>query len=407
MSLSSLILSDPVIKWVFTQYNKDAYLVGGYVRDILRGEISNDRDFAVKGNVEKVAMEAAQRFNGTLVALRKDHTYRVVMKDKSVLDFSLLADNIEMDLSLRDYTINAIAWSPETDILDYTGGMQDLQNKLIRAVSSHNIVEDPLRIIRAYRLASQLEFDIDANTRSYLKKYSPQILNVSAERVTNEVFMMLSCHNILNYIELCLLDNVLHEVFGVSNPILKVNMESIGVIDTFWQGLNSPNRNKSSEIRLKELLNAEISQSLSAIGLIRLFVLSINPESPTNSCLLPSGKIARSMNRMYEAYQVQRDILTCDRLYEILRAADTCEYEFVTLISILDNLNVDKYLKRADEYLEITNHPLLTGDEIQDVLNISPGRQIGEIKEEIVRGQFAGKIRNKQEAHEWIISNLT
>lgn len=408
MDLSGLILSDPVNKWVFTQYKKEAYLVGGYVRDLLRGEISNDKDYAVKGDVEQVAMEAARRFNGTLVTLRKDHTYRIVMKDKSVMDFSSLQDNIEKDLYQRDYTINAIAWSPGGGLLDITGGIQNLQNKLIRAVSSDNILKDPLRIVRAYRLAAQLEFDIDENTRTYLRNYSPQILNVSAERVTNEIFRMLSCLNSFKYIKLCLIDNVLHEVLGIPQDILTINMAGIKKIEIFWQSLNANKRDNFTEIRLKRILSREISQSLNAIGLIRLFILSISPKGPpSKNCLLMSSKIRRSVNGLRAAYQPACSRPSGKIFYEMLRIAEGSEYELMTLIAVFNNLNVDEYLIKADEYLQAKNHPFLTGDEIQDALNISPGQQIGEVKEEIKRMQFTGKLKNKREAREWIISNLT
>ncbi len=408
MDLSNQILSDPVNKWIFTETKSEVYLVGGFIRDLLMDKISSDKDYAVKGDVEQISMEAAQRFNGTLVTLRKDLTYRIVLKDKNVLDFSYIEKNINMDLHLRDYTINAIAWAPETGLLDHTGGIQDLHKGLIRAISSRNILEDPLRIVRAYRMAAQLEFDIDETTRTYLRNYSSQIHKVSKERVTTDIFRMISSPISFKYIKLSLLDNVLHEVMGISQDILIKNIIGIKKLDAFWHGLNSNKHDNQIESRLRHLLNAEISQSLSAIGLLRLFILTMNPEGPTStSCILPSTKIRKSIIRMREAYQLSRSRLTGSRLYEILRTAEGCEHEFMALISVLNDRNVDKYIKSADVYLQARNNPVLSGEEIQDILNISSGRQVGEVKEEIKRRQFSGKIKTKREAREWIISNLT
>ncbi len=100
MDISKTILSDPINKWVFFNAKKEAFLVGGYVRDLLRGHISKDKDFVLgfaygeKNAVENIAIETAKKFNGTFIILNPKKTYRVVLKHKvgttrfrEVLDF--------------------------------------------------------------------------------------------------------------------------------------------------------------------------------------------------------------------------------------------------------------------------------------------------------------------------------
>ena len=112
MKIEKKILSDPVNKWFFNHTKKDAYLVGGYVRDILRGQISKDKDFVLRKNAEGVARKAAKKFKGTFIALHKKQTFRVALENRRFLDFTHFSNGIIDNLLERDFTLNARAWSP-------------------------------------------------------------------------------------------------------------------------------------------------------------------------------------------------------------------------------------------------------------------------------------------------------
>jgi len=408
MDYKETILADPVNRWVFSLAGKDIYLVGGYLRDMLRGFISTDKDFVINGNVEEIAKNAAVHFNGTFITLKKDQTYRIALKSKSFLDITRLDTSIKKDLSQRDYTVNALAWAPDTGMIDYGGGIDDIKSRQIRAVKADNIAEDPLRILRAYRLSAQLGFDIERNTRSLLKQYSPLISNASSERITDELYKVLNCNISHNYLKLSNLDNVLHEVIGLSTRIISRNIDYINKYELNLNEIISSSKRKYLKSRLFERLNRDVSQSLSSSGLIKLSLLLLGSQLNSADLLLTmSNSIKTGVKNMNTAFNLSADRITGGRLYDMLRSSESCEYEAVIMISLIHNKNVDKYLNRADEYLSIRRSPALSGNDIMDLMKISPGNRLGELKEEMQRRQFLGNIRNRAEARSWIIANLT
>ena len=171
----------------------EGYLVGGMVRDFLIGKKSADRDIAIKG-AEKFAQKLALNFDATFITLDTENKiYRLVLKDKeNYLDISELCGNtIEEDLMRRDFTINAIAYDlKENKFIDITGGIEDIKNKNIRAIKEENFVDDPLRILRAYRFMATTGFKANKNLTEILIKHK-NLLNLPAkERIHDEILKL-------------------------------------------------------------------------------------------------------------------------------------------------------------------------------------------------------------------------
>ena len=101
--------------------------------------------------------------------------------------------NLTEDLKRRDFTINAMAYSPEQGLIDQFGGMMDLQKKIIRCVGDpwKRFGEDALRILRAVRFAAQLGFTIEENTRQAIVELAPTLVKISAERIQTEIVKLL------------------------------------------------------------------------------------------------------------------------------------------------------------------------------------------------------------------------
>jgi tRNA nucleotidyltransferase/poly(A) polymerase len=135
--------------------NQEIYIVGGYLRDLLIGRKVVDRDYAVKGNIKSFVKGIASDLGGKVISPGKWNLYRIVLPAGIFLDFTVVNKSIEHDLSQRDFTINALAWSPERGIIDLVRGTDDLKRKTIKMIKEENIIEDPVRIIRAYRLAAK------------------------------------------------------------------------------------------------------------------------------------------------------------------------------------------------------------------------------------------------------------
>ena len=152
----------------------EGYLVGGVIRDFFMGKNSLDRDIAIKDAL-KFAQKLAEKFDATFITLDNENKiYRVVLKDNSnYLDISELRGNsIEEDLKQRDFTINAIAYDlKEEKFIDVNCGINDIKEKKIRAIREENFIDDPLRILRAFRFMATTGFELSEDLIQILKKH--------------------------------------------------------------------------------------------------------------------------------------------------------------------------------------------------------------------------------------------
>jgi tRNA nucleotidyltransferase (CCA-adding enzyme) len=195
---------------ILLQVNKivsPVYLVGGSVRDEIMGKEICDYDFAtplapevVEQKIRAVGkrpilvgkrfgtiMMRIEGFNIEITSFRSEN-YEEGNR-KPVVDF---VKDISEDLKRRDFTINSLA-KRDNKVIDLFGGREDIENKIIKAVGNPTIrfKEDPLRLLRAARFASQLGFDIEPVTLKSMKKNAHHILDVSKERWTQEMDKLL------------------------------------------------------------------------------------------------------------------------------------------------------------------------------------------------------------------------
>lgn len=181
------------------------WLVGGGVRDLLLGRPLKDLDLACAGARELAAL-CAQSLGGTLVPLDpQEGIYRVVLpggREPAQLDFAeLQGGSIETDLKRRDFTLNALALplSPAlsaaprpAEFLDPRGGLKDLEDGVLRCPDERLLAEDPLRLLRAFRLAAQMGLRIDEATLRLVKKRRQDARQPAAERVRAELTALLA-----------------------------------------------------------------------------------------------------------------------------------------------------------------------------------------------------------------------
>ncbi|MBU4185918.1 MAG: HD domain-containing protein [Proteobacteria bacterium] len=182
---------------------KDAYIVGGSIRDIILGKSPFDYDIAVLGNPEKFAKKIAVKKSDHIVEIGKqDHKIIRVISGNKIFDISSVNEStIEDDLLKRDFTINAMAYSLSSGkIIDCTGGVNDLASRKIRMASGTVFEEDPVRLIRAYRIGASLDFEIDINTAAAIRKNANLIKNSAGERIRTEFFRILQVPKSHHYI---------------------------------------------------------------------------------------------------------------------------------------------------------------------------------------------------------------
>jgi len=192
---------------VFAVAKQPVWLVGGSLRDAALGRPFADLDLAC-GDARALAASLARAFKGTLVTLDEANAvYRLVLKPargrtiKQIDIAGLQGKTIMSDLQRRDFTLNAVALAlaaelppslPESALLDPRGGMKDLAAGLVRADIEENLTDDPLRLLRAFRLAAQLGLTIEAKTLKAIKRRCRLINSPAPERVAAELLLLLA-----------------------------------------------------------------------------------------------------------------------------------------------------------------------------------------------------------------------
>ncbi|MGD1853802.1 MAG: CCA tRNA nucleotidyltransferase [Leptolyngbyaceae cyanobacterium] len=173
-----------------------ACVVGGSVRDALLERQADylDLDFVLPDGAVAIASDIARRYRAGFVVLDADNQIARAVFDQATIDFAQqVGPTLETDLQRRDFTINAIAYHPQSDrLIDPLNGMADLKQQTLRMVSRENLAEDPLRLLRAYRQAAQLGFTIDSNTRCTIRELAPLLKTIAAERIRHELDALLS-----------------------------------------------------------------------------------------------------------------------------------------------------------------------------------------------------------------------
>jgi poly(A) polymerase len=188
-------LSIPGFDLAILPNHSRAWMVGGSVRDLLRGIRPTDMDIAVEGHAESYAMDLAAHVAGRMVTLGKAaQTIHRVIAGACFFDVCRLnGSTIEDDLFQRDFSINAMAWPlPAGKLVDCTGGLADLQSKLIRRVSKSSFAADPLRLLRAFRLAATLGFAIEEKTAAAIRSQKHLIRRTAGERIREELTKILT-----------------------------------------------------------------------------------------------------------------------------------------------------------------------------------------------------------------------
>ena len=182
----------------------EAYLVGGCVRDELRGMAPQDYDMATSARPEEVEAlfpqtHAVGKSFGVILVVEHGHTFEVATfraesdytdgRRPNTVTFS----DAQTDASRRDFTVNGLFMDPLSDTVhDWVGGQEDLEKRRLRTIGhpTERFNEDHLRLLRAVRLAAQLDFEIDPATFAAVRDMADHITRVSAERIRDELLKL-------------------------------------------------------------------------------------------------------------------------------------------------------------------------------------------------------------------------
>lgn len=253
--------------------NYKAYFVGGCVRDYVMNKNFNDIDITTSAHpneVKKIFLHTIDTGlkHGTVTVKQKNKFYEITTfrSESSYINHRFpekveYITNLEEDLKRRDFTINAMAIDKDGNVTDYHNGISDIKNKIIRTVNDANerFNEDALRMIRAFRFASQLDFYIDKITLLAITNNKKLISYISIERIVLEfrkIFKGISNVRVVNLI----LETKINKFI----PFFKFITNYVNCVDfTFEQAiyyLSYLNKIDISEIKKLKLSNKEINK---------------------------------------------------------------------------------------------------------------------------------------------------
>jgi tRNA nucleotidyltransferase/poly(A) polymerase len=329
-----------------------AYVVGGAVRDLIHGAAPADVDVACLD-----PLTCARALRRKVIRLgREEHlsAYRVV-DGPHIYDFAALLDgSIDADLARRDFTVNAMAVDLASgDLLDPHDGRGDLDRRLVRMIAAANFDDDPLRMLKAVRMAVRFDFTIDETTLDAIRTRASRIAEVSVERVAYELTVIFSANAFRRAVSL------LRET-GLDVPLFGHELE-----DSFH----------ADDIPLAASLAVLVDDAHAFAKRWRL-----SDATSHEIQTLQRLRDARSLLDLYDAGEA-----IARQLPPLLRA-----------------------LGRNDRIAlpDFAIKPLLTGDEIAAIANIASGPRIGELKRALLEAELEGRIKSSDEA-ELFIKSLT
>lgn len=379
------------------------YLVGGAVRDALlcRNSEYLDLDFVVEKNAIALASKIAKHYGAGFVILDEIRGIaRIVFKDTTVDFADQEGESVEEDLGRRDYTINAIAYNPrQQSLVDPFEGKKDLVQKQLRMIKSSNLQEDPLRLLRAYRQAAQLNFQIERETRSQISQLAPKLAKVAPERVQSELNYLLSSSRGNHWLAGAWLDGVL----------------------SFWLPEITPD--KITNLTTIDLLSLQVSHSCKQINwqekilpVAKLAVLVGNDPIVAEANLI-------KLKYPKEVFTGVKSVFQClpELRQEFFAQSIRLQYYFfqrigknfpvlalVALCQNIDNQLMYMLLNRYSNPDDLVVYPrcLLTGKDLINSFDLKPSPIIGYLLEEIQIAQIEGKIKNQKEAIEFARDKL-
>ncbi len=210
------------VREVAASLSDDVYIVGGTVRDVLLAHAVHDLDLAIGGDAMAFARALADGLDGHFVELDAVNAIaRVVLIESRYgvahIDCARLQGTLEQDLHRRDFTINALAVPlVGADVIDVCGGLDDLAAGIVRMNGADVFSADPLRLLRAARIAAELEFAIEPSTKAEIQLHARDVRSAAGERRRDELARILDLDDaypgLLLLDDLNLLDALLPEV---------------------------------------------------------------------------------------------------------------------------------------------------------------------------------------------------
>jgi len=367
---------------------KGSYLVGGYIRDIILGRESEEVDFdiVVPLSAIEIGKKIADNIGSKFVILdKKREVVRIILNNIYIDIANQVSSSIEEDLCSRDFSINSIAFLfDKKSLFDPLNGLKDLEISLLRTNSEKNLLNDPLRFLRCFRFVSELNFKIDLNLITLIKKNKVKLYFAAKERINYEIQKIVNGANALDAILLIKKLNI----FGNDNLSE----------DSFFLELEKINYAELNQKEKEKFLPSFfISQILDVVSLEKL---------KFSKAEIQKTKLLRKWHFLLEKKNIVQ-------LSESDRFALHKELEMFLPLFIFylpQNLRLD-WLRRWRDNDDKLFHPsnLINGDVIKKNLKIKDGPLLGELLEYLSKELAYERLNNFDEAiykaKQWIEQN--
>jgi poly(A) polymerase len=440
--------------------------VGGAVRDRLLGRATADLDLVVAGDPGEAAGRVAQAAGGA-ACFELSHDYgawRVVARDHAwQLDVEpMRGGDLDADLALRDFTINAIAEPLAGGApVDPLGGLADLRAGRLRMATPGSFAADPLRVLRLVRIAVELGLQPDAETARAAAQQARALASVSAERVFMELCRTLAAPAARRGVEMLAELGALAVVLPELDAMRGVEQNRFHHLDVYGHTLEVLDRTieltSGAEspfplpvdlaTPLRALLAEPLADGLTRAQALRWGALLHDSAKPLTRELrgarggvtffghdVRGAELARAvLARLRASERLRAHVAALVRehlrlgflvhepqplsrraLYTYLRACEPVEVD-VTLLSVADRLATrgDRAQESTEAHLRVARQllpealrwraqgpprPLLRGDELAGELGIATGPQLGVLLEGIAEAQYAGELRTRDQA---------
>jgi poly(A) polymerase len=442
------------------------WIAGGAVRDAALGREVVDLDLAVSGDPAAVAKAIAREGRGHSFELSAEFaTWRAVAADGGwqIDTTTLRGETIEADLGERDFTVGAVAVPLAGGApIDPHGGLADLERGRLRAVSARSFAADPLRLLRAARLAAGLSLALDPETAALARAEAGRAAEAAGERQLLELRQLVGGPDPMRGMalldELGLTPVVLPEIEALRgvqqgpNHHLDVHGHTMAVLERTLEveaGLERFGGERAAELR--QLLDEPLADEMTRGTALRFGALLHDTAKPMTRTekdgfvtfvghdhdgvavvggLCRRLRASRALTRHLQdltlhhlrlGFMVHEAPLPPRRVHEYLRATDPVGVD-VTLLTVADRLSargsgpfateeaIEAHLDLARQMLaaaldwrrEGPPRPLLRGDELAAELGVTAGPEVGELLAELEAAQYAGEVGDREAAIEYL-----
>jgi tRNA nucleotidyltransferase (CCA-adding enzyme) len=383
---------------------KPVYVVGGAVRDGLMGRVRAqlELDLVVPTGAVAAARQLAAKYRAGFVLLDAERQIaRVVFPDMTVDIAQQDGASINTDLARRDYRINAIAYDLQTRaIVDPLNGSQDIQQRMIRMVSRENLIDDPLRLFRAYRQGAQLNFTIEPVTRQTIQALANLATTVAAERVLAELRYLLQTPASSLWLADMVADGVL--TGWLTTPVRADLAAKLGEIDRSIELIHHHYPALDREIHQPLRDTIPISRG----GMSKLtYILSSELQLATAQMLrltFSAAEIQVVTTAINNCPQLLQGEMSLTEQYFWFQAVGN-NFPMLVILAIASGVKIVNLAALICRYLNPQDqvaHPtaLVSGHDLIQALQIPPSPQIGRLLTEIQLARIRGEITTPTDA---------